>query len=985
MDLRNARFTAPVTAAILASLLASPARSQSTFQKGAGGRSLITTADGGFAHCDRVYIDGNSYDLAVTRFNASMAPVWKKTYNIGGGNYEEPYVMRQAADGGYFVGGATTPGGSVFYSNVVKLEDDGDVSWHLAYSGGTVRGIHPLADSGAVIAAATNSSAQLYRISKSGAVVWGRDYTGIGVTALLRLGGGGYAVLGYASPTGNGQDMMLMRVDDTGAVIWAKAWGGTGNENVSYGLTEASDGGLVAIGSLQRPLGSTTSHSLVLVKFSLASGAVLIQKGIYEPGSINWGIQVDRAADNGYLVMTANGALIKTDAAGNPIWARGYVAGGDANYYSLKALPGGGALLQTFYVTAVTDADGHAGCTQRSVSVTAVDTSATLTTLTPTVTTLNSTTALSIVAASASLPTVPDFKVAASKTVNATGPATFCGGGGPMLTSPSTVVAWSTGETTSAIQPNQSGSFWADVVSSTGCAERSDTVVLTSLGVPPTPGPVAGKDTVCRDEAGVAYSISAVSGATSYSWSASGGAALASASTTTSAAANFSTYAGTLTVNALNTCGTSAVGRNKSVTVVAAPVQGFVTGTSLLCRGQTGVGFKAAGSGYAKSYAWTVPAGAVIRSGQGSDSITVDFGDSSGNVAVTPQNECGSPAPAALTVTLSPAVASPAAITGSGLVCARQQGVVYSIAPVNGATSYSWTPPPGATLASSNGSSSVSLNFGDSAGAIKVSALFACGASAPTSLAVSLKAATPSAGALSGPAAVCAGAAGVVYLVTAQSAFTGYDWTVPSGATKVAGTDSNALAVNFGTTAGSVTVTPKGTCGDGPASSKSVGINPLPAQPTITVQGIRLISSEGYSYKWTRVGEGTALATTREFDTPERVQYTVTVTDANGCTAISNPKNPGFPSSLARNGRTGLDLRFEGAATGLFIPLDFAGEHVLSARLMDAGGRTAWSHSAPVGAGGAASWSIGGLDRGLYTLFLDVDGRRLRTLRITRL
>ena len=44
---------------------------------------------------------------------------------------------------------------------------------------------------------------------------------------------------------------------------------------------------------------------------------------------------------------------------------------------------------------------------------------------------------------------------------------------------------------------------------------------------------------------------------------------------------------------------------------------------------------------YAKNYTWTVPGGAIITSGQGSNSITVDFGTSSGDICVTASNDCG--------------------------------------------------------------------------------------------------------------------------------------------------------------------------------------------------------------------------------------------------------------------------------------------------------------------------------------------------------
>lgn len=54
----------------------------------------------------------------------------------------------------------------------------------------------------------------------------------------------------------------------------------------------------------------------------------------------------------------------------------------------------------------------------------------------------------------------------------------------------------------------------------------------------------------------------------------------------------------------------------------------------------------------ADSYTWTVPSDATIVSGQGTISITVNFGSSSGNISVTADNDCGSSPAQSLAVTV---------------------------------------------------------------------------------------------------------------------------------------------------------------------------------------------------------------------------------------------------------------------------------------------------------------------------------------------
>src|SRR5204863_57537 len=97
---------------------------------------------------------------------------------------------------------------------------------------------------------------------------------------------------------------------------------------------------------------------------------------------------------------------------------------------------------------------------------------------------------------------------------------------------------------------------------------------------------------------------------------------------------------------------------------------------------------------------------------------------------------------------------------------------------------------------------------------------------------------------ITGSSSVASGQSGVSYSISSVSGATTYTWTVPSGATIASGQGSTSITVNFGCGAasGNVTVTPSnGTC-DGTGSSLAV----------------------------TDVGvAGT---------------YTVTITDANGCT-----------------------------------------------------------------------------------------------------
>ncbi len=61
--------------------------------------------------------------------------------------------------------------------------------------------------------------------------------------------------------------------------------------------------------------------------------------------------------------------------------------------------------------------------------------------------------------------------------------------------------------------------------------------------------------------------------------------------------------------------------------------------------------------------------------------------------------------------TTSPVLGSPGPINGPSSVCAGATGVIFQIAAVNGATQYNWTVPPGATITSGQGSTSIVVDF----------------------------------------------------------------------------------------------------------------------------------------------------------------------------------------------------------------------------------------------------------------------------------
>ena len=165
------------------------------------------------------------------------------------------------------------------------------------------------------------------------------------------------------------------------------------------------------------------------------------------------------------------------------------------------------------------------------------------------------------------------------------------------------------------------------------------------------PGSISGETAVCPGQSSVSYSLSAVSGASGYNWTLSN----ASIATFSNSTASISTTLPSVTVNydGINTgtvtltveadggssCGTSLNTSDLSVTSSNISNPGSISGSTTVVENTLKQYSISAISG-AVSYNWTLPTGATVDTDNG-NSIIVQFGTTSGTIAVTATDECG--------------------------------------------------------------------------------------------------------------------------------------------------------------------------------------------------------------------------------------------------------------------------------------------------------------------------------------------------------
>ena len=362
-----------------------------------------------------------------------------------------------------------------------------------------------------------------------------------------------------------------------------------------------------------------------------------------------------------------------------------------------------------------------------------------------------------------------------------------------------------------------------ETISATGCSNTNSVKVTVN----PLPAAVAGADRAICINASTTLGAAPVTGST-YSWSSS---PLGFTSTTANPLVSplvTTTYTVVETITATGCTNTNSV----KVIVNPLPIQ-TILGSATLCAGSTGITYftEPAMTGYT----WTVSAGGVITSGAATNAIAVTWntsGPQTISVNYTNGDGCTATSATIKNVTVNPAAGNAGIITGTAVICSGTQNVTYSTIAIANATTYLWTLPSGANVASGDGTPSIKVNYSENAisGNITVRGSNACASGTASNLAIAVTPQVQGAGIITGPTIFVPGTTVAVYSVVPITNATNYTWTMPIGATIATGANTNSVGVNFGHNAetGVITVYGSNVCESGVQSSILVQLENTP-------------------------------------------------------------------------------------------------------------------------------------------------------------
>ncbi|OFY37560.1 MAG: hypothetical protein A2W91_14515 [Bacteroidetes bacterium GWF2_38_335] len=476
---------------------------------------------------------------------------------------------------------------------------------------------------------------------------------------------------------------------------------------------------------------------------------------------------------------------------------------------------------------------------------------------------------------------------------------TACDGETISLTASSgTTYLWNTGATTQSIDVTASGIYSVTVTD--GACDLVSAPVFASFYTPSSASitPV-GSTTFCSGD----YATLVASAGSSWLWS-----------TGSTNQTIYPSVSGTyyVTVTSVNGC-TAQAGPVTTTAITTPAVPASIIGDTYVCSGATSLNYSIVPVSGATSYTWSVPSGANIVSGQGTENVIVDWGSSSGEISAYASNGSCNSNHVYLTVSVTGIPSVPSAISGPAAPC-ESGSAVYSVTAVGG-VSYNWSLPGGWTQTGGGTSNSITVTPGVTPGTISVIPYNSCGSGDMQQLSVSpveLPAIPP---AITGSTTPCFGSS-QNYSVAAVSGVT-YNWTFPSGWSQTAGGTTANITASTGNS-GTITVTPSNACGAGPAQTVSIITTPLPGLPS-AINGPDEVCAgntitynvdevPGYTYTWTFPGAWSQVNGGNSFEVEYTtgVSGTIYVALTNVCgtgTAVSMPVTvltvPAMPGTIS--------------------------------------------------------------------------------------
>lgn len=781
---------------------------------------------------------GNVYTIGTFDGTFDFDP-GASTFTMSAGAGQDIFITKFSSTGA-FIWAKQFSGTSTNQGNAIAVDASGNV-----YTTGNFLGTADFDPGvGTYTFSATGSTNDIFitKLDASGNFIWAKQMTGLGaedcrsivldkfnnilITGVIQNTPCDFdpsSTSTYTLSAVAGYDIYVGKYSNNGDLIWVKQLGGSGNFEYGLGVTVDANNNVYSTGYFQSTAdfdpgagvynltASGTSQDGYVSKLD-ASGNFIWAKqlagtgnedsrsiavdgsgNVYTTGKFDGVLDFDPSVST-YTLNTfgSNDVFIsKLDVSGNFVWGK-QLGGANSDFAYSVAVDACGNVYTTGFFNATADFD-------------------------PGATTYNLTSAGSYDIFISKLNPLGDFV-----SVQQIGGTSVDGGNSVVVDANGSVYTTGWFSNTVDFDPGAGTSN----LTSNGFYDIFNQKMISGSFIPGQPTTIQGTTSICAG-ALTSYSVAAVTGATSYSWSLPGG--WTGTSTTNSISVTTGSLSGVVSVYAVNGCA-SSFAQNLNVTVNAKPVISVNSGT--ICSGSS---FTLTPSG-ANTY--TYSSGSAIVSPTTTTSYSVTGTSSAG---------CISASAAVSSVTV---FAKPAISVNSGSICA---GNSFTIIP-NGASTYTFAG--GSAIVSPTTTTSYSVVGTSTAGC-------SSGVAAISTVTVKAK---PVVSVNSG--SICAG-----------SSFT----IVPTGASTYSYSGGSAVVNPTVTTSYSVIGTSTAGCSSNPAvSSVTVG-----ALPIISVSNNSICAGTSYTIVASGASTYTYSSGSAIVNPTTTTSYSVTGTSAGGCVSSS--------------------------------------------------------------------------------------------------
>ncbi|MCP4582120.1 MAG: T9SS type A sorting domain-containing protein [candidate division Zixibacteria bacterium] len=296
--------------------------------------TILQTAD------DNYIVGGKSYSGSETGFDAYLLKldengdtIWTNTF--GGSQGEIIYSMVEGSDDGYVAAGMIGSTTDARKAYIVKVDELGDTVWTTSYPSSRNAVAHYISrtsDDGYIVTGEQVVVGRYWevfilKLAQDGSISWFNTFGGSGTEeghCIEQTSDGGYITCGLTTSFGAGStDLYLIKTDELGEAVWTRTFGGELSD-AAHAVAQTPDSGYIVAGEIDNP-----NHGVYAVKTD-AFGDTLWTRTYTNNSDIDVCTSMDLTSDGGYVFGGYTNVpgynhdfyFVKANADGDSLWAK---------------------------------------------------------------------------------------------------------------------------------------------------------------------------------------------------------------------------------------------------------------------------------------------------------------------------------------------------------------------------------------------------------------------------------------------------------------------------------------------------------------------------------------------------------------------------------------------------------------------------------------------------------------------------------------